>query len=247
MGGFGFLNLIPKLPDFAGAGLNYGVWRAQQKNYASQVRHLRRREYQDMMFSMKQAGLNPILAAGATPGHSAAMMGHGGMQNEGAGVGSAVAANESARASNRQAGVAEVKAPAEVAKLTTGRFLDAAQIGRIVLENAYTAESTRKVKAETDLALQESGTAAVKRYLMMRQAEKEGASARDIAAHVAVNTGDPRAIAGRMISSAQEADRQMGGWSGLADKIGDTIWNATKGNPKVNPNAGKPGVGRRAR
>lgn len=29
----------------------------------------RRAEYQDMMYSMKQAGLNPILASGATPGH----------------------------------------------------------------------------------------------------------------------------------------------------------------------------------
>ncbi|WNK13636.1 MAG: DNA pilot protein [Microvirus sp.] len=38
-----------------------GQYRLQRKG--------RRLEYQDMMFSMKQAGLNPILASGATPGH----------------------------------------------------------------------------------------------------------------------------------------------------------------------------------
>lgn len=37
----------------------------------SAIRHLRRREYQDMVFSMRRAGLNPMLATGATPGHSA--------------------------------------------------------------------------------------------------------------------------------------------------------------------------------
>lgn len=178
MGGMGFLNLLPKLPDFAGAGLNYGVWRAQSKNYASQVRHLRRREYQDMVFSMKQAGLNPILAVGATPGHSAAMAGHGGSGDSGsAGVGTAVAANESARAANRNAKVSEVKAPSEIANLSMQRSLMAEDIKARVYNNEYTAASTARQRAETNKVLGETSNLMFSRALLEEQAKREGFSA----------------------------------------------------------------------
>jgi len=52
--------------------VGFGFGAASGSMYRKQVRYLRRREYQDMMYSMRKAGLNPILAAGATPGHSAA-------------------------------------------------------------------------------------------------------------------------------------------------------------------------------
>lgn len=60
--------------SLSGGLMNWGFANKSAQNYKSSVRHLRRREYQDMMFSMKKAGLNPILASGATPGHSAAAM-----------------------------------------------------------------------------------------------------------------------------------------------------------------------------
>jgi len=105
-----FANLIPTLPDFAGEGLRSlvgGATSKERKNYITDTRKLRKQEYQDMMYSMRKAGLNPILASGATPGHSAAMtsssMSHAGS----AGVGSAMAAH-------RQAGVAEKKSDSEI-------------------------------------------------------------------------------------------------------------------------------------
>ncbi|WNK13331.1 MAG: DNA pilot protein [Microvirus sp.] len=75
---FGALGVGEKLLDFglqsAGTAFNWGLANKSANRYASKVRHLRRREYQDMMFSMKKAGLNPMLASGATPGHSAMQM-----------------------------------------------------------------------------------------------------------------------------------------------------------------------------
>lgn len=52
---------------------SFGLNRIAQQDYAEQVRHLRRREYQDMVYSMTKAGLNPMLATGATPGHATPM------------------------------------------------------------------------------------------------------------------------------------------------------------------------------
>lgn len=224
---------IDKGGELINAGLtglmSFGFANKARNQYASQVRHLRRREYQDMMFSMKQAGLNPILAAGATPGHSAAMVQQAQLQGGGgAGVASAVAAN-------RQARVGEIKAPAEIGKLVTARYLDAANIARTYMENAYTAESTRKVMAETKLALEQSGNAAMQRLLWQREAEKAGMSAKDIEAHINVNRGDPRAIAGRMLHSAQQTDKALGGWSGLGDKIGNAIWDSIHNADKAAP------------
>jgi len=56
------------------AGLDFGMGVAQSAYDYKLTRKLRRREYQDMVHSMKAAGLNPILATGATPGHSAVSM-----------------------------------------------------------------------------------------------------------------------------------------------------------------------------
>lgn len=53
-------------------GIDFGFGAASAKMQYDMTRKLRRREYQDMMHSMKSAGLNPMLAMGATPGHSAA-------------------------------------------------------------------------------------------------------------------------------------------------------------------------------
>lgn len=54
-----------------GKGIDFGASvGAAQLNY-EMTRKLRQKQYQDMMFSMREAGLNPVLAAGASPGSSA--------------------------------------------------------------------------------------------------------------------------------------------------------------------------------
>ncbi|WNK14754.1 MAG: DNA pilot protein [Microvirus sp.] len=66
------------LEGIAGAlgkgALDFGLGVATSAVNAKIARKLRRTEYQDMMHSMRQAGLNPMLASGATPGHSAVSM-----------------------------------------------------------------------------------------------------------------------------------------------------------------------------
>jgi len=112
-----FANLIPMLPDFAGAGMNEGIrsltggdaTSKARKNYIHDVRTLRRREYQDMVWSLQKAGLNPVLAVGAQPGHASAQMVNRAPYSGGGsgGVGTALAAN-------KQADTAAGKAPSEI-------------------------------------------------------------------------------------------------------------------------------------
>lgn len=79
-----------------GSAFDWGLGNKSADRQKSAIRHLRRREYQDMVFSMKEAGLNPMLATGATPGHSAPMMAQAGNANAalGAGMGTGLAAVE---------------------------------------------------------------------------------------------------------------------------------------------------------
>lgn len=178
----GLLNALPQVPSVSSLGFNYAIFRKQRDAYASQVRHLRRREYQDMVFSMKQAGLNPMLATGATPGHSAAMQGTPGSSTGGAGIGTAFAANRQAKVAERGVKIDELKAPNEIATEYMRRFDIASQMAQRGANIDLTSATTAKTKAETDLALQQSGTAAIHRALMERQAEREGVTARKLKA-----------------------------------------------------------------
>lgn len=169
-------------------GIDFGFANKARSQYASQVRHLRRREYQDMMFSMRKAGLNPMLASGATPGHSAAMMTDigGGFDH---GPSTAIAANRQAGAAEgqvdvgkRNARVKEVMAPYEVGNLVADRYLKAGQIERMALENRFTQQSTAESEARTKHALEQATSEAIHRMLMTKEAEREGFSARKIEA-----------------------------------------------------------------
>lgn len=173
----GLLNMIPQLPSFTNAGMNFAIGNMNRQRYASQVRHLRRREYQDMVFSMKQAGLNPMLATGATPGHSAGMMVQQGPGSGSAGIGSAIAANRQAKTGEREVRIGEVKAPYEVGNMMMNRFSMAQGIEQ-------TAAQTAKLKADTKLSLEESGTAAMRRLLLENQARTEGVSAKKLNAEI---------------------------------------------------------------
>lgn len=183
--------------------------------YKSAVRHLRRREYQDMIFSMREAGLNPMLASGATPGHSAgAALAPGAASGDmvGAGVQSAKAVMEGQRN------------PSAIEKNTMGAAKDRHAAWLMSVQQALANEqigltkaSTAKAAAEAKKALEESTSQAVHRLLMTKQAEKEGATAAQVKKSLEGSTGgnwyaDPLGYVNKMLiqyapSAADAADK----------------------------------------
>lgn len=167
MGGLGALSAIQGGHEWAMNGINFWIGGKRQDQYKSAVRHLRRREYQDMMFSMKKAGLNPILASGATPGHSAAWVAPTSVGGPGiGGLGSAVA-------QNRQAGVSEKKAPSEIDLNEERKGLTVLERGNAILTGENLAATAKNIEQQT----RESGA---RQLLYEADAKKAGVSAKEI-------------------------------------------------------------------
>lgn len=162
-----WFNLIPQLPDFAGAGLGYAVGGMNNERYKRSVRHLRRREYQDMVFSLRQAGLNPALAYGATPGHAGGFPGQGYAPGGGGGVGSAIAANVAAEAGAslapsqieaNTASAAEKRATAETQRWTRARMdADIAATRQGVAESIARTRATGAQQALYEAQAEQAG------------------------------------------------------------------------------------------
>jgi len=169
----GWFNLIPQLPDFAGAGLSYAVGGMNNERYKRSVRHLRRREYQDMVFSLKQAGLNPALAFGATPGHAGGFQGQGYSPASGAGVASAMAGLS-------QADTASKLAPSQidVNTATAGERRELAFNERY--RRASILQEYDKNAAWIEQTLQAARTSAAQEALFEAQMKQAGASESEI-------------------------------------------------------------------
>lgn len=182
-----FANLIPKLPDFFGLGVDYAVGSLggmpdskARKNQIHDIRTLRRRQYQDMVHSLTEAGLNPILATGASPGHASATMlppnlGTGGGGS--AGVGSALAAN-------KQADTAAGKAPSEIAKNAAGTGLLQDQAINTQLGRAGLIQNWDRVAADIDATRQTTRTNAALAEKYKQDAITGGANAKEIEAKI---------------------------------------------------------------
>lgn len=65
-------DLLGAAVGLIGKGVDFGAAYGGSQLQAEITRKLRRTAYQDQMYSMREAGLNPILAAGASPGTSSA-------------------------------------------------------------------------------------------------------------------------------------------------------------------------------
>lgn len=145
---------------------NWGGTSKERKNFIHDTRTLRRREYQDMMYSMRKAGLNPILASGATPGHSAASMIPTQMAN--------LAGVSSAGAAHRQAGVAEEKVPSEIGYNSARTAHEREKMFNTVYGRATLLQQYDMVKAQIKQVQQQTYNSALDAKLKTKAAEKLG-------------------------------------------------------------------------
>lgn len=153
--------------QFAGMGMNtlfgglttgnWGGTSKERKNQIHDIRTLRRREYQDMMHSMREAGLNPILASGATPGHSAA-----------AAIPTQIQQGD--LAAHRKAGIGEGKMESEVELTTAKQALTEQERINTVLGRAGILKQYERAIAEIENIQQQTYTNAVQARLL----EKKG-------------------------------------------------------------------------
>lgn len=184
----GLANSLPGLTDWAGEGFrgvgmglltgNWGGTSKERKNVIHDIRTLRRREYQDLVHSLTKAGLNPMLAIGASPGHATAQQVYNNQlyrsgATPSAGVGGAIAAN-------RQSGVAEGKAPSEKAKNEAGAALANQQATATQLGIPNILQQWDLNQATIDKIRQDTKTGVSLESLYRQDAITKGASAREI-------------------------------------------------------------------
>lgn len=152
-------------------GITTGNWGGgtskERKNQIHDIRTLRRREYQDMVHSLTEAGLNPVLAVGASPGHATAQLVSSPTKYQG-GVGGA--AYSSAGAMHRQAGVSESKAPIEIESIKTNT-------GNAMLDRANILQKFDLDQATIDRIREETKTQRALQELYSADAINKGASA----------------------------------------------------------------------
>lgn len=156
-------------PDFASAGMNFAIGNMNRQRYASQVRHLRRREYQDMVFSMKKAGLNPMLASGATPGHSAGMM-----TNAPAGP-----VNLPNFAANKNSAASAKKTESETMPINLNQYLREADLQNLHATYDQMTSNALAARSAAQLNNEKSTSEKVHRLLMEKQGALTDVSAKE--------------------------------------------------------------------
>lgn len=166
---------------FAGPAFSWALGNKSANRYKSAVRHLRRREYQDMMFSMRKAGLNPILASGASPGHAQPM------------ANSAPAAADLAGAFSKgaQSWRDSEKLPSEIKKMTAEKIAKEEQAGLFSAaahterERPVLVRSTiDNIRADTDLKAEQKAEAYASSMAKLKQAGVFEGSAKEIEARI---------------------------------------------------------------
>lgn len=167
----------------AGSGLmNWALANKAADQQKSAIRHLRRREYKDMVFSLKQAGLNPILATGATPGHSAAAM----VQPQSISMANdATRAASSALEADRQGTVIK-KMGAEASAAEASGFKTDWERNREQAIFPYQLDQIKYLNfntaANTDKLIQETDESIARTQAHWAEVAKTGVSAKEIAA-----------------------------------------------------------------
>lgn len=167
--------------DSMWGGITTGNWGGgtskERKNQIHDIRTLRRREYQDMVHSLTEAGLNPVLALGASPGHATAQQVHSPTVYQG-GIGGAPYASAAAKA--REAGVKEDTAPSIIGRNRAQTGMIGVQTENALYDRANIIQQFKLDKATIDQIRQNTKTAAALEALHRQDAITKGASAREI-------------------------------------------------------------------
>jgi len=167
--------------DWGFRGLTSGNWGGtskERKNQIHDIRTLRRKEYQDMVHSLRQAGLNPILAVGASPGHATAQQVQ--QMPMPSGQGGTGAAYGQALASAKQAQIAESKAPSEIGKNIGATGLMGIEGQNLMLGRAGLLQQYEMNQLEMASKRQGTQTSALLGEVYKQDAIHKGASARAI-------------------------------------------------------------------
>lgn len=160
--------------DIGGQFLGSHLANAQMKRQYQFTKRLRRSAYQDTVFSLKEAGLNPILAAQQGP------IG-GGSISMGDRSGPALGTNAMATAKE----FAKLKPEIEKTKMGAEQAHSASELAKQQAVNAQLqeqliTEQTRNTESDTAKKDQETATGMAQQELYKQEAIRQGASAKEI-------------------------------------------------------------------
>lgn len=158
-----------------GKAIDFGFGVAGSEMQYDLTRKLRRRQYQDMVYSLKKAGLNPVLAVGANPSTAMTSAIQTGMMggHDGSGMANAMAGLS-------QADTAASIAPSQIDLNSAGGALRRIEAENEKYRRAGILQEYDKNAAWIEQTLQQARTSAAQALLFEAEAKRAGASEAEI-------------------------------------------------------------------
>lgn len=159
-------NIVGKFAD-------WGIGQLTTEDQIDAARELRRTAYQDMVWSLRKAGLNPALAFGASPSTAMPTAIQTGLVGSGSDMANAVT-------NATRAGFEEDRLPSEISLNSAKATLTREQQFNEVYRRAGIMQEVEKNDAWIKDVLQSARTGAAQELLYQKEAERNGASKAEI-------------------------------------------------------------------